>query len=961
MLQSVRRPAGRRTRQAQASGARAPESRLGLGGLPRRADGGAHNLPAPLSSLIGREHVVEEIRARLSSSRLLTLTGAGGVGKTRLAIEAATRAAVDFPDGVWWNELADLSDGGAVESTLVRVLGVSPLPGLGELDAAVGFLSERRALLVVDNCEHLVEDVARVAGALLRACPSLSILATSRVPLAIRGETRWVVPPLSLPSEDVGLSGSDAARLFVDRAQRVDRSRRLNGDGARAVAQICRRLEGMPLALELAAARVAVLSLEAIARGLEDSLGLLAAKSHAVDARHQTLRASLDWSYRLLPNDARALMRRLGVFAGGTPLDLAEKVCAGEGLVPGQVLSALETLVEHSLVQVDAQGESVRYRLLETVRQYALERLAGAGETDALRDRHLDALLGLAEGQRRVTLTPRQPEVFAALDPEAANLAAALDHALAVDPDKALRMCLALDFWYRARTRFREADAAYARAVAACDPSPVLQARALAAWAWIVGSSGDFARANELAADAAARAKGTRDEGAIAITVLVLANHRFFTNPIAAADLIRRSRDLGRAAEDEYVFARAEALLRGVAWFQQDERACRAGFDELQPRLERLGDRETLAWFWFEQGAVRYPLGDHADAIELLARAVATAAEIGEPTADRAARTYLALIEVAAGRPERALEEMLAIERQTLLHGGSFALPWIEVLVAQAEAAGGRIDAARERLANVVQIDAWGAVHALAWAEAELAEVLRLIGEDDDGARHGARSLELSRQLDNSWLGAKVRLTLGRLAARTGEWAQAERLCHEALATIWERRFLLELPGALEAMAELAAGFERRSEAGRILGAAGRARSELGFVGWPAQRAELAELGGRVAADIGKPEFERALSEGATLDRAAAVAWLRRARGARKRPAHGWDSLTPTEIEVVRQAAAGLTNPQIGDRLFIARATVKAHLSSVYAKLDIRNRSQLAAEAAGRLPPGEMSPGPGAI
>ncbi len=909
-----------------------------------------HNLPAPLGSLIGRERDLRDVRETLSSARLLTLTGAGGAGKTRLAIEAATQAAADFPGGVWWIELADLSDGAAVESVLVQVLGVRALPGLGELDAAIGFLSDRRALLVVDNCEHLLDDVAEVAGTLLRACPSLSMLATSRVPLAIHGETRWAVPPLSLPSGD-DLCDSDAARLFIDRAERVDRSRRLEADSTHAVAEICRQLEGMPLALELAAARVAVLSPEAIAHGLGDSLWLLTASSQRADARHRTLRASLDWSHRLLPASARVLLRRLGVFAGGTMLALAEEVCAGEGLPAEQVLPALETLVEHSLVQVDAHGETVRYRVLETVRQYALERLDEVGETNSLRDRHLDAMLALAERQRRETLTPRQPEVFALLDPEAANLAAALDHALAADPDKALRMCLALDFWYRARARFREADAAYSRAVAASDPSPVLQARALAAWAWIVGSWGDFARANELATDAAARAKGTGDKAAIAITLLVLANHRFFTDPIAALELIRRSRDLGRAAQDEYVFTRSEALLRGVAWFQQDEQACRAGFDELRPRLERLGDRETLAWFWFEQGAVRHPLGEHERANALLERAVTTAAEIGEPTTDRAARAFMALIDVAAGRPERALEELLAIHRQTLLHGGSFALPWIEVLVAQAEAASGALDAARERLANLVGVGAWGAAHALAWAEVELAETLRLLGEDDEAARHGARGLELAQQLDNSWLGSKLQITLGRLAARRGEWVEAERLHHRALATIWERGYMLELPGMLEALAEVSAGLERRSEAARILGAAGRARRELGFVAWPAQRAAVAELGGRLAVDLGTPTFEGALSEGSTLDGAGAVAWLRRARGARRRPAHGWESLTPTELEVVRQAAAGLTNPQIGERLFIARATVKAHLSHVYAKLNVRNRSQLAAMAAGRLPP----------
>lgn len=840
----------------------------------------AHNLPAQLSSLIGRERDLDEVEATLSSARLLTLTGAGGVGKTRLAIEAAMRSAAGYPDGVWWVELAALGDPGIVDSTLVQSLGVRPLPGQSELDAATAFLGARRALVVVDNCEHVVAEVARVAEALLSGCPKLSILATSRVPLAIRGETRWEVPPLSLPSRDDldGLSGSDAARLFLDRAERVDRSRRASDADASAIAEICRRLGGLPLALELAAARVAVLSPEVIARGLEDSLELLRG-SPTTAARHQTLRASLDWSYGLLPMRARTLLRRLGVFVGGTTLDLAREVCADEALAPEQVLAALETLVEHSLVEAEARQGTVRFRMLETVRQYADERLVESGEQELVRDRHRDGLLALAERQRREALTPRQPEVFATLDPEAANLAAAFERALETDPEKALRLCLALDFWYRARARFREADDAYSRAVAATDPPRALQARALAAWAWIVGNWGDFARANELAADAAARAEASGDEGAIATSLLVLSNHRFFTDPVGALELLDRCHRLAGAAGDEFILARTEALLRGTAWFQQDEEACRAGFDELLPRLERLGDRETLAWFWFAQGAVRYALGEHAEATDLLTRAVEAAAEIGEPTADRAARTYLALIEVVAGHAPPALEQMRAIEERTLLHGGSFALPWIELLVGQAEAASDELDAARSRLTTLVEIEAWGAAHALAWANAELAEVLRLLGVDRAAADHADRALVQAGALGNTWLTAKGQLTLGRLAASRGEWADAERLEHEALATIAKRHYRLELPGAFEALVGLSAGFERHAEAARILGAAQRARDELGFVAWPAHRAELAALAASVAEELGKSDFDRALAEGAALELDDAAAGLRRMRG----------------------------------------------------------------------------------
>jgi predicted ATPase/DNA-binding NarL/FixJ family response regulator len=920
---------------------------------PSRRRGTAHALPAQLTTLIGRERDLEAVAARLRCTRLLTLTGAGGVGKTRVALEAAARVVAGFPDGVWWIALADLDDAAGVASSVVRTLGLRPLPSLGvdELDVAVAFLHDRRALLLIDNCEHLVEEVARVVTSLLEACPSLSVLATSRVPLTIQGETRWEVPPLSLPSEGgvAGLWDSAAARLFIDRAGRVERSWRLTAENAWAVAEICRRLEGVPLALELAAARVATLAPEAIARGLDIILSLLTERSCVAEARQRSLRASLDWSYRLLPEDARRVLRRLGVCSGGASPELAHEVCAGDGLAERRILPAMETLVEHSLLRVDRNGASARYRLLETVRQYALEQLEDTGESGLIRDRHRDALLALAVRARREVLTPRQPEAFAALDLDAANLAGALDRALETDPGKALRLCLALDFWFRARARFREADDAYARALAASDPPPLLRARALAAWAWIVGSSGDFGRANAMAAEAAAAAEASGDQGTVAATLLVLANHRFFTDPIAAVELLHRCRDLAVTEGDEYISARSDALLMGAAWFQQDEDACRAGFDELRPRLERLGDRETLAWFWFEQAAVRYPVGEHDEARGLFTRAIAVAAETGEVTADRAAHSYLALIDLAAGRAARAFDELLAIHARTVLHGGSFALPWIELLTAQAEAGCDRLQAAGARLGTLVELEAWGAAHALAWSTAELAEVLRLLGEDDEAARHGERALEHARRLRNTWLAAKAQLTLGRLAAQRGGTAEAAQLHDDALAAIQKHRYRLELPAALEALAELTARRERHIDAARIIGAAERARRDLEFVAWPAQRAAHAQLTARVSQALGPEAFERAASEGAALELDDAIAWLRRARGPRDRPERGWESLTPTEVEVVRHAAAGLTNPQIADRLFVTRATVKTHLSHVYAKLNVRNRAQLAVQAAGRL------------
>ena len=917
-----------------------------------REHGGGTAPPAALTSLIGRSRALDGVRSELGRARLVTLTGAGGVGKTRLALEAARSSAPAFPAGTWWVELTTVVDPKMVDSTLVRLLGVRPLPGVAELDAAAAFLGEGRTLLVLDNCEQVVERVAEVAEVLLRACPSLTIMATSRVALAVGGETRWEVSPLSI-SADNSAEVSDAVTLFIDRAGRIDGSRPIDGSSAQAVAEICRRLDGIPLAIELAATRLLALSPEEIARDLEDALGFLTVGSRTADARHRTLRGSLDWSFALLPEDARILLRRLGAFTGGCTLELAREVCVDRLLERAEVLATLEILVEHSLVRVESAGTVVRYTMLETVRQYALEQLERAGEREGVSQRHADAFVDFAERLRRELITPRQPEVLAALDPEASNLEAAFERELVSRPEQALRLCLALDFWYRERARFREADLAYGKAVAASDPPPLLRARALAAWAWIVGSWGDFDRGRRLAADGLALAEEAGDEETIAITLLALANLSFFTDPPEALELLRRCRELASAVEDDYVGGRSEILVRGTDWFKQDEPACSEGADDLRIRLERLGDRETLAWFWFAQGAVLYPLGAHDEARARLRRAVAAAAEIGEPTAERAAAAHLALIDLAGGDASGSLAELLVIHRRTLLHGGSFALPWIEVLVAQAEAGCDRLDASRARLSALVEVGAWGVPHPLIWAQAELAEVLRLLGSDDESRAQAELALAGSQQLGNGWLEAKSRLTLGRLAAAREEWTAAAAFHHEALAAIWEQRYALELPGALEALAEVAAGWGDHAGAGRILGAAARARRELGFVAWPARCADLDQLGRELGSALGEEALETARAEGGRLSRDDAVAWVRRGRGERRRPAGGWESLTPAEIEVVRHAVAGLTNPQIGERLFVSRATVKAHLAHVYAKLDLRNRSELAAKAAGRFPPVE--------
>jgi predicted ATPase/DNA-binding SARP family transcriptional activator len=415
-----------------------------------------HNLPAALSSFVGREREVVEVKRALAMTRLLTLTGAGGSGKTRLALEVARHLVGAYPDGVWFVELAPLSQPQLVPQVVAEALGVREQPDRPLVDTLVGHLREKELLLMLDNCEHLIEACVRLADTLLLACQRLRILATSREALGIAGEMRWRVPSLSLPdlrppTAVAELSGYESVRLFLERARLRDLAFALTPQNAEAVIEICRRLEGIPLAIELAAARVGVLSAERIAEKLGDSLALLSVEDRGVPARHQTLKGTLEWSFELLTEPEQTLFRWLSVFAGGWTLEAAETVGTGGGIENDDVLDLLSRLVEKSLVVAEATGNGqMRYRMLEPVRQYGRQKLEESEEADAVKGRHAALFLALAEEAEPELTGPRQQEWLERLEAEHGNLRAALSWALeGKEPELALRLSGALgDFWY---------------------------------------------------------------------------------------------------------------------------------------------------------------------------------------------------------------------------------------------------------------------------------------------------------------------------------------------------------------------------------------------------------------------------------------------------------------------------------------------------------------------------------
>ena len=410
----------------------------------------AHNLPVEPTSFIGREHELEEVRSLLRNSRLLTLTGAGGSGKTRLALRAARQVAGEYSNGVWLLELAPLADPALVATSLAATLGIRERSG-SPIETLKRVLWDSRMLVVLDNCEHLLDACAQLAHELLRGCAGLRILATSREPLKLAGEVTWQVPGLALPDaatlpspED--LSRYPAIRLFAERAAAARSEFTLEPDNAGAVAVLCRRLDGIPLAIELAAARARVLSPAEILRRLDDRFGLLTGGPRDALARQQTLRATIDWSHDLLDPTERVLFRRLSVFAGGFTLADAEQVCAGGQLPADTIFGVVCELVAKSLVVADPLGPgATRYRLLEMLRDYGAERLAGAREQESVAHRHFRHFLQLAELAHNQQLSGRSEVGLETLASQQDNLRAALAFAQANDPVGLLRLATATE------------------------------------------------------------------------------------------------------------------------------------------------------------------------------------------------------------------------------------------------------------------------------------------------------------------------------------------------------------------------------------------------------------------------------------------------------------------------------------------------------------------------------------
>ena len=544
-----------------------------------------------------------EVKRALAMTRLLTLTGTGGSGKTRLALEMARDLVEAYPDGVWLVELAPLSEVALVPKAVAEALEVPERPAEPLADTLTDVLSNRQLLLVLDNCEHLLEAVARLVDSLLDSCPHLRILATSREALGVEGEVRWAVPPLSVPElgrtpprtpSSEKLEAYESVRLFVERARGRDPTSSLSPHNARAVAEICRRLEGMPLAIELAAARVGTLSLEQISERLEGSLELLTRGGRTAVRRQQTLKGTLDWSHDLLSEPEKVLFRRLSVFAGGWTLEASEEVGVGKGVEEGEVLDLLSELVEKSLVVAEsAEGRRARYRMLEPIRQYALEKLKEGGEGAEVRRQHATFFVALAEDAEPRLRTPEDVEWLERLEGEHDNLRGALSWALERgEAELGLRLGGALGTFWHAHGHFGEGRKWLEEALAKDGRAPVAaRVKALEALFWLAFDQWDLDRA-----------------GAVAQEGLELSNEAEVGASLAAS---------------------LRTMLAGPTWVRGDNERAKELLEESLTLSREADDKVKIAEALFQLGSATDAQGDHARAKEILEEGIAVCREVG--------------------------------------------------------------------------------------------------------------------------------------------------------------------------------------------------------------------------------------------------------------------------------------------------------------------------------------------
>ncbi len=761
------------------------------------------------------------LRDALAGNRLVTLTGAGGVGKTRLAVQVAADLASDFADGVWYVDFAPITVPEVVSLTVARTLGLPDQPGRSTLDTLLRFVRDRQMPVVLDNCEHLLEASAEVVAALLAGAPGLKVLATSREPILVTGEATWQVPSLSL--------GDDALGLFADRARLAQADFTLTDDNSAAAAEICRRLDGMPLAIELAAARVRALSLADIVESLHDRFRLLTGGSRTAVRRQQTLRAPVDWSHALLTDTERILFRRLAVFFGGFDLDAARAVAGADGVERYQVLDQVSLLVDKSLVVAENNGGPTRYRLLETVRQYAQEKLGESGEADAVRARHRDhytSMTALLDAPARSDYERRVEQAELEMD----NLRSAFGWSLEnSDLEQALALASSLQPLWCSRGRILEGRAWFETAFADRSDfervADVVRARALADKALVdiwVGAITSLDQAEQ----ALAIAREVDDPALLArvLTALGVAAGYGYNAEVAQpyfAEAIGLARTLG----DSWRLSQILSYQAFVAVVAGDPVAARAAAEEGCELADAIGDRVNA---WQCRQGLAYALlvlGELAESVAqfsaLSAAAEAAHEGVHKPGIFQGLSIALAYQgEVTAARTAGEAAVAAAAELGEFLPGmGYSALASAALAAGDAQAAYDASETARQHLS----LQPYAAI-------TDTAHIVSKVALARGGFAAARRYADQAIAATKGWHLVVALTTRARISIAEGRREDAERDAYDALATAASGEINVNLPDIFEVIAGVCADGGSHQQAARLLGAGAAMRKRMGTV-----------------------------------------------------------------------------------------------------------------------------------
>ena len=888
------------------------------------------NLPIQATPLIGREHEVAATCALLRrvDVRLLTLTGSGGTGKTRLALQVAADLLDACANGVYFVALAPISDPTLVAATIAQALGISDIAGQPLLERLKAYLRSKQLLLLLDNFEQVLA-AAPLVGELLAAAPLLKVLVTSRAALHLYGEQEFLVPPLALPElPRLSLVALDslvqypAIALFVQRAQAVKADFAFTSENAGAVAEICVRLDGLPLAIELAAARVKLLPPQAMLARLSNQLALLTGGARDLPTRQQTLRNTIDWSYNLLDAHEQTLFRRLGVFVGDCSLEGAEAVCKTAGDLSLDVLDGVAALLDQSLLrqEVGAGGE-LRVTMLETIREYALERLEMSGEAEALRRQHATYYLALAEAAEP-KLTGGDRDIWLdRLVAEYDNLRAALEWSQTAEDDAemGLRLAGALCwFWYH-RGYWSEGRVRLEGALErSSEATPSASAKALLGAGMLASAQAEDTQANVLLAE---------------------------------------SLTLFRALEDKHGSAWALCHLGGVAQRQGAGQQANALFAESLTLFRELGDKAGSAWVLNEMGnAARYQ-GNYAAARALLEESLELFRTLGDKWGTAWALRHLGGVAHGLGELDRAAQlfaECLALFREGGVKDGiGYALRglgWV------ATDQGDTARAAALYAESLELCQEIGDKGGLAWSLHNLGFIALLQGDDRRAAALLEESLVMFREIGDKFgiaYGTTWELhNLGNTALAQGDVMQAAALFTKSLALHQELGDKLDLARSLVGLASVACVAEQPERAARLFGAAEALYDAIGARQVLDYRIHHERTVARVRAQLGEARFTAAWAEGRAMPLEPAIAYALdhpMAPEAAQTPPPAVAlvapppaypaGLTAREVEVLRLVAQGLTNAQVAERLVISPRTVDTHLTAIYGKLGVTSRS----------------------